>query len=119
VLRRLLTEDRLPTWIDAYRDVAADRTEGNCHDVALALMTDLVVAGQAAGWHWVRARVRNPSGVFFHSWLEYDGWAVDAAIGKCLVADAQWYRRAFQARDVELRDADATRDWLECGWTRE
>ena len=27
--------------------------EGNCHDVALALMTDLVVAGQAAGWHWV------------------------------------------------------------------
>ena len=53
--------------------------------------------------------------MMMHSWVEYDGWAVDAANGKCPVVMRRWVRRSFQARDVEERDADATRDWLQRG----
>jgi hypothetical protein len=82
---------------------------GDCHDIAMALMTDLSLAGAAEGWAYVLGGLRTKNGVIEHSWLEFDGWAVDAANGKCLVVPSSTYPAAKIVRRMP-RDEFAA--WL-------
>lgn len=58
--------------------------EGNCHNIALAFMADLIISGLGQGWYWVQGgnpKRKTPQGTAWeHSWLEYNGMAVDATI---------------------------------------
>lgn len=73
---------------------------GNCVEVAQGLMTDLIMAQCAQGWNLVKGHREEDR--WEHTWLECDGWAVDASnsflpvkVGKffILIDDAHHYRR--------------------------
>jgi hypothetical protein len=104
------SKGKVSGFVNAFNDYTSEA--GNCHDAAIALMVDLTVAGYSQGWTWVQARVSfgTIGDAFEHSWLEFDGWAVDAASGKCLVMDAGWFREKCRAGDYI--HAEATRAWL-------
>lgn len=79
---------------------------GNAHQVAEAIMIDLIVAQRADGWRWIVADVRRPNGPDKHSWMEYRGYAFDAACGKILAWPAWYYRAISEKRNVQERDAE-------------
>jgi hypothetical protein len=92
----------------------AENTDGlgNCHESAPGLMTDLILARATDRWHWVTGTA-VPLGE--HSWLERDGWAIDCAdvaVKGLVFMERNAYRRHYQARDVVVRDAKATRRWV-------
>jgi hypothetical protein len=80
---------------------------GNCHEAAICLMTDLIVAERAAGWHWAigKQKLLRQPGWRLHSWLEIDDWALDLFPELLMFFDRRSYRRMHRARSVTLRDA--------------
>jgi len=70
VLTRLLNEGRLTSFFDR----PTNERDGDCHDSALSLLRDLRVAGADRGWVLVQGVCKR---IGLHSWLEFDGWAVD------------------------------------------
>jgi hypothetical protein len=75
---------------------------GDCHEIAEALSNDLTRAGHD-DWQWITADCKPPTG--HHSWLECNGWAVDASNGKTrpvLIQRASDYRRAMRARRIQV-----------------
>ncbi len=108
LLRRLLDARALPHWS---RLVGLESPDGlgDCHEVAQALMADLLMAHEAAGWSWVTGTQLDGRD---HSWLEFDGWAVDASHwtlsktgGGVLVMDADLFRAAYRAASVAVLSA--------------
>ena len=91
-------------------------SRGDCHEITLTLVCDLAVAGKADGFYWVQGTGHfdgNPDRPpFDHSWLECDGWAIDAASGKLLFMDQQLYRDTAQACNIKRRDSEQTRKWV-------
>ena len=89
---------------------------GDCHEVTLALMCDLTTAGKGDGFYWVQGTGNFSDDPdyppFHHSWVECDGWAIDAARGKLLIMDQQLYRDRAQACDIKRRDSEQTRKWV-------
>jgi hypothetical protein len=49
------------------------------HNIAIALMVDLMKAERTEGWVWVQGCCKNSRGQEepVHSWLEYDGWDIE------------------------------------------
>jgi hypothetical protein len=58
-------------------------------------------------WHFASGGTRK------HSWLEVVGWALDFLGGTLLFTDRWWYRRFNHAKNVKLRDVQATARWLQ------
>lgn len=98
---------------------------GNCHNVALAFVTDLIIAKRAQGWFWVNggnASIKNDlGGSWKHSWLEYDDFAVDATIKQTAnpnqltvtVGEVSLYYKARRIVKIfERRNAAQTRRWI-------
>jgi len=74
---------------------------GDCHEIAEALATDLLSSPD--DWRWIMAECKPPTGS--HSWLECDGWAVDASNGKTrppIVQRASDYRRTLKAKRIQV-----------------
>ncbi|KYF87805.1 hypothetical protein BE20_24990 [Sorangium cellulosum] len=112
VITRLHHEDRLPNFTEVFGAPSPDGL-GDCHEVSLALMVDLIAAGCSDGWQWVTGTHRMHRPPLLHSWLEFDGWAVDVANGKVLVMEAAMYRSMTKAHGLTRRNAQQTRDHLE------
>jgi hypothetical protein len=113
-LASMLDAGQLPRFAAVWAKPSHDGL-GDCHEVASALMTDLIVAGRSAGWCWCTG-VSPAHGESGHSWLECEGWAVDTSNGAerggtVLCSDVGWYRGHQQFTDVTVRDGQATRDW--------
>jgi hypothetical protein len=102
---------QLPRFEKTFGRVSLDGL-GDCHEIAMALMVDLVMARAAEGWSYVLGTIRGPAGHIEHSWLEYDGWAVDAANAKCLVVRASAYPAVAVARRMT---PDQFRAWMDAG----
>lgn len=116
VFERLARDGRLRLFMKAFFLWPSKDGLGNAHEVAEALMTDLILAGQSDGWHWVMADVKRAKGTDSHSWLEYKGWALDAACGQVLIWKAWYYRAIRQPRKFSIRDAAQIRaDWRKQG----
>ena len=115
LLGHLLNSGRLNAFERAFADYGPDHAAGNCHDVALGLMADVMAAGCSDGWTWVTGIDHGGND---HSWIEYDGWAVDGSCGKLLVSDASWYRQTLRIRQAVERDAAATWHWTEAQTSR-
>jgi hypothetical protein len=115
LLREMASAGALRHFEEASSPEANTDGLGNCHEAALALMTDLIVAGKDSGWHWATGRTLHGIGPapMSHSWLECDGWAFDVAAGKILALDVWDHRRSRKARNVRLRNARETQGWVE------
>jgi len=86
------------------------QTDGNCHEICIALTAGLTAGKCAHGWAWVTGQVHfgEPSTpAVEHSWMEYDGWALDASNGKILIVDAQLYVRLHHGTITTRRGAAA------------
>jgi hypothetical protein len=84
---------------------------GLCHDLAIALMRDLMDVNAADGWTWVEGVVMGTSAPglpIVHSWNEFGEWEFDASSGMGVIAESSIYRRAKCARVTNARDAPAT-----------
>jgi hypothetical protein len=115
LLREMASPGALRQFEEASSPEANTDGLGNCHEAALALMTDLIAAGKDSGWHWARGRPlrgKRPA-TMLHSWLECDRWAFDVAAGKILALDVWDHRRLRKARNVRLRNARKTQGWVE------
>jgi len=93
--------------------------KGNCHNIALAFMVDLIMAKQARGWFWMRGG--NPLIRWEHSWLEYDGFAVDATATQkdnphqptVTIGEINYYYKSKKITKIlKKRDAAQTRRWI-------
>lgn len=112
VMIELANSGKLPNF---QREFGAPRPDGlgDCHDVTLALMVDLIAAERADGWSWVQGSIVTGHGERFdHSWLEHDGWAVDVANGKVLVMRSSRYDEMTKAEQKTVRDAVQTSAWM-------
>lgn len=114
VLDKLVRDGRLSCFLNAFFKWPSADGLGNAHEVAMGLMIDLMMARQSDGWVWVRGDLkgRGPCRDYNHSWLEYQGWAVDAACGLVRIWPSWWYRSTEGARRLILRDAAQTREML-------
>ena len=126
MLRELLDAGELSHFLEVMmRDPAPDAVDGDCHEVASALMIDLMVAERAKGWHRVKGYQPEAGGSGSkrsHSWLECDGWAIDASDKRrslskhgelpIIVGEAARYRKHFKLKVTKRRDARQMRKRL-------
>jgi hypothetical protein len=89
----------------------ASRGHGNCHHITGVLVRELRRLGLVGfdnkiGFSGVLKSDGEPVGL--HSWIEREGWAIDAAGGglgrPILIAPVERYRKLFQLTDVRDRD---------------
>lgn len=89
---------------------------GDCHEIAGALYADIISAGVPGDWQWYVGRCPN---IGDHSWIECDGWAIDAANGSTtrpvVVMPSRDYRKdksnialAMQGGGKRIGEAKAT-----------
>jgi len=121
LLRDLHSKGALKHLISAMADkpLPGEPAE-NCHNIAIGLMGDLMILDIANGWNWIKGK--HHMWPVTHSWLEFDGWAVDAAATSCdniieeckyiLFADYKWYRRWRGQKVIKSRNSRQFRRWL-------
>ena len=121
---QLLNSNQLPCFVEAL--LKAKKTielGGDCHTIALALMADLIIARRAHSWNWLQGYEEDSNGKKWdHSWLEYDGWAIDASNLRfekeneinILVVESKLYREMKKFKRIgPIRDAKETRKYME------
>ena len=98
--------------------------EGNCHMIALGFMVDLIIAKQAKGWVWVKGLNANQKvhgKAWEHSWIEYDGFAIDATVkqkenqNKLTISIGEvgyYYKARGITKVVKRRNAKQTQKWI-------
>jgi hypothetical protein len=79
------------------------RREGDCHEVALALILDLDDHKERVPfkWQWL---IGDCPKVGEHSWIECEGWAIDASNGNkrpIIIQRATDYRRSIAAENID------------------
>ena len=116
VMERTLTEMTKPPMLG--------EPEGNCHAIALAFMTDLIVARQDKGWFWVQGvnpKIRREGKPWEHSWLECDGLIVDATLKQkenpdrltVTIGEPEFfYKTKGITKILKRRNATQTRKWI-------
>jgi hypothetical protein len=104
VITLLHEEGHLPHFSEVFGAPSPDGL-GDCHETSVALMADLIAAGRSNGWQWVEGTHRMHRPPILHSWLEFDGWAIDVANGKILVMEAAMYRSMTKAHGLTRRNA--------------
>ncbi len=68
----------------------------NCHASAAGVLTMVAKAGLAApGWEFVQGDTKNFG---WHSWCEFDGWAVDFSNGRQFFAPTDVYYKLIRAK---------------------
>jgi hypothetical protein len=87
----------------AERVVARDPVGGNCHDVTIALLNDLDIAGNSSGWQECNADVdfAGSGNYINHSWVEFGAFALDNADGKCVVLPAAEYEAVARVKNLQ------------------
>jgi hypothetical protein len=109
-----------------YEEPPEGEPNGNCHIVATHIMANLIATGRSKGWVWVKGRrkgARLDGSDFVHSWLEFDGWAIDAsntpnipiedsAVKTILIMDSKSYRKILKLKVTSRRNDKLTRRWI-------
>lgn len=116
-IRDLYDNGALPRFTVEYHNLEGEFDGlNNCRMVAIAFMTDVTLDGSAGGWSWCRGRCKRLNGTTFqHSWLEYDGCAVDATFGdgfSTLIINRSCYRKTRGVRSPKIRNAKQFRKWM-------
>ena len=82
------------------------KKDGDCHEIAAAIMLDIATLqsqGAPIGtWVWYMGRCPR---IGSHSWIETDGWAIDASNGAddrpIIVQESQAFRRSNGAKKIK------------------
>jgi hypothetical protein len=77
-----------------------EKQSGDCHEIALALIEDLADCHAALKWFWY---VGDCPQIGEHSWIECEGWAIDASRGSdrpIRIQRADDYRRFIAASNI-------------------
>jgi len=124
---RQLFENRMMerTLIEMAEEPLPGEPEGNCHNIAMAFMTDLILAKRAQGWSWVQGEstTRKPLGgkPWLHSWIECNGFVVDVTLKHIeqpdtptvIIGEAEFYYKTKEiTRILRRRNAKQTRKWM-------
>lgn len=93
---------------------------GDCHWIAYLLMLEMP---NRDGWSWCMGTVtrdwKPAHATGLHSWIEHDGWALDAANGKALWCPVALYYEEMGTRPVVRRCEAAFKAWLGAQLRRE
>lgn len=121
IIDRLMKSGALELSLDTITaKTPIGEVEGNCHEVAMTMMIDLIRAENHKGWVWLtgyKLGGKKDGSNWEHSWLEYDGWAIDASNNHeripvegvpILIYDASWYRKAYKLKVTKCRNAKQT-----------
>lgn len=122
VLGDLLKEGKLELAVSVMMaEIKPGEFEGMSQNVAVAFMVDMIKQKKAKGWKWVKG-LQKGAGGFVHSWLECDGWAVDASdspVTPCkkeknaiLVMDAGLYRKKAGLKVTSGRTGKQVTRWV-------
>ena len=128
IIKRLLDAGKLVRTLKAMREKPiSGKDQGNSQVVAVTFMSELIAADYFRGWIWTQGYIslsKDDPIKHLHSWLEYDGWAVDASdISKSpdpkskgktiLVMDTGLYYKALQiGKVIRQRDSEETMEWI-------
>jgi hypothetical protein len=104
ILIQLFAEGKLKNFMKLW---SVNKYEGftNCHEESIALMADLNNAEMSSGWTMCSA-TKTSCGT--HSWIEYDGWAIDTRAGDrrpLTIMDSNAYRKRIGAQNIICSDA--------------
>lgn len=128
IIKKILDSGKLARTLKAMMEKPiSGKDQGNSHVVAVTFMSELIASDYFRGWMWMQGYIslskENPL-KRLHSWLEYDGWAVDASdiskasdpksIGKTiLVMDTTLYYKALQiSKVIRTRNPEETMEWI-------
>jgi len=128
IIKKMLDTGKLTKTLKAMQEKPiSGKDQGNCHVVAVTFMSELISADMFRGWKWSQGYIsltKTDPIKRLHSWLEYDGWTVDASdISKApdfqskgktiLVMDTGLYYTALQiVKVLRQRDAEQTMEWI-------
>ena len=86
--------------------------KANCHEVSSLLLTEVAAAGEGDGWRVATGICRfKGSIVVVHSWVEADGWAIDASKARCWVAPLDVFLDEVEASEVARFDVSRSPKW--------
>lgn len=86
---------------------------GDCHEIAFALMLDLITLRRAGRWLWATGECTTARAKgFSHSWLIYDGWVLDASSGKAIIMSLPEFTTMMRAQRVGTRTSRQTLKWM-------
>ena len=127
IINELINSNRFKIALEAiFEETPEGEVEGNCHNVAVSIMADLIAADRSKGWFWVKGRKKGgmPCGSdLVHSWLENDGWVIDASnffkipfedndTKPICFIDAKLYQKQFKLKVTVRRNHKQTLRWL-------
>lgn len=97
LLKRLIDQGQLKS----YDPCSFGACGGECVEVATGILLDMADAGiSTSGWLYVQAEWRDwHQGL--HTWLEYDGWAIDFSGGWPIFAPASEFARLSKAKNMK------------------
>jgi Protein of unknown function (DUF2934) len=102
----------LDVVLNEYQKVKNDPERvGLCHDIAVAIITDLHGLRRADGWVWCRGLVDGVDGSVEHSWVEYRGLLVDMGDNHRLRVSPESAPPFRIDGDIVRRSADDTVAW--------
>lgn len=123
-LTNMLEKGELEVAVGAMgKEYGPEDAEAMSQNIAVAMMLELEKHHQAKGWSWVRGIVKEgPNAGLIHSWLECDGWVVDAsdldALGYrkdrtgILVTPVAKFRKKTGLTVTSTRKEKQVRTWL-------
>jgi hypothetical protein len=99
ILETLISAGELRRFTRSY-----GKRAGDCHEIALALVCALADVKERAPFKWLWY-VGDCPDIGEHSWIECEGWAIDASNGRkrpIIIQRAVDYRRTIAAANITL-----------------
>ena len=117
-LEKLHVQKKLTSFLKALNEQVNQYIKENimdCHTVTQELLLAIINEGTGGEWLWCHGYIKGEwTDLIMHSWLESDGWAIDAAFkhNTVLVMNVANYESLFRVKFVEKMPAlDALRLW--------
>ena len=128
ILSNLITANKFDMiYEDMTKETPFGEVHGNCHEVVSTIMAVLIRYDLCKGWEWCKGYKKDGMGKgvdWIHSWLEFDGWAIDASnthrnipVEKpgdqiILIYGSSFYRNLYGLKVRKRKNAKNTKKWL-------
>jgi hypothetical protein len=112
ILSKLIESHRLK---NVYEVVPDNAEGGNCHDVAMAFMVDMIMACETKGWYWVKGLVGDHKSVKSeHSWIEHTDYVIELSNylfdhRKIFIMEKKYYYSTKKPSRLQKRNCKSTK----------